>query len=551
MRPTRFEEIVFIDDFFRSSDNLLASHPSNRRFLRRAFGLPAKRLRIPCREMFPRSEGGTLDVAGMMRVLALSPSPAGWAKTCIADLSPLLDSGLLPKFSPETLVIGWGMPPSLMHLLDQQSVSFLDIEISPVRFATHLAFCARTNDRQIEAALSHWRIDEEALWNEATVLQGYFSRRGAAHLFNRDLSVGLFCGQTAIDLALVQKGEIARPIDAIGEIEALAARVDLLVIKPHPYEPDLRHLTALADRIPNVAWTDANIYALLCADNLRFVCGLSSGALREARYFMKETIHLITPDRNDRRALPASCSDWMQVGPGIASLEALASFCAKQPETAMPTSSFPEDALDRAFGARWGLDAQNPGLQDLPWLDVGRDHAFRDGSLPLGWFSFGWSEPGPTGVSLKGTLACIVVPLRAGAWPEMAMPTVRINGKPYRAGKSGFRLSAHLDDPKNPRVLVLKIEHTERSEFFLRQLSVTPDSQVAHLSTRPNASSALAVVTALVCMLWVATHFATNTEVAQAVSSDASNWTLIRHVIGNRVDAMRGDIHLILHQHHV
>jgi len=553
MRPTRFEEIVFIDNFFRSTDNVLASHPSNRRFLRRTFGLPASRLGIPCREIFAQSEGegGTLDVAGMMRALGLSQSPGGWARSCITDLSPLLDNGLLPKFNPEMLVIGWGMPPSLMHLLDQQAVSFLDIEIAPIRFASHLAFCARTNDRQIEAALSGWRIDEETLWNEATVLQGYFSRRGAAYLFDPNLSVGLFCGQTAIDLALVQKGEIARPVDVIEELQALAKRVDLLVIKPHPYEPDLRHLAPLTDLIPNVACTDANIYALLCANNLRFVCGLSSGALREATYFMKEAIQLISPDRNDRGALPASCSDWMQVGPGIASLEGLTSFCAKQPEAASQPSRFPDDALDRAFGVRWGLDAQNPGLRDLPSIDLGGNHALRDGSLPLGWLSFAWGDPAPTGVSIKGSLACIVIPLTAGTWPEMASPTVQINGKPYREGKSGFRLSARLDDRKQPRVLVLKIELAEQSEFLLQQLSVTPETQVAHPGMQAAASSALAVAAALICILWIATYLATNTDVAQLNSGDASEWTLIRHSIATRVGGMRDDIHLILQQHHV
>lgn len=554
MTPTRFEEIVFIDNFFRSSDNLLASHPANRRFLRRIFNLPARRLGISCREVFARSEGGELDVAAMMGALALPQGPAGWAKTCVADLTPLVDQGFMPKFSPGTLAIGWGMPPSLMRLLDQQGVSFLDIEIAPIRFASHLGFCARTNDRQIEAALSNWRIDEEILWNEATVLQGYFSRRGAAHLFDRDMSVGLFCGQTAVDLALVRKGEIARPVDVIEEIQALARRVDLLVIKPHPYEPDLRHLAPLADRIPNVAWTDANIYALLCADNLRLVCGLSSGALHEASYFMKEAIHLIAPDRNNRSALPTSCSDWIRVGPGIASTAGLASFCMNQSETASQPVSFPEDALDRAFGVRWGLDAQNPGLRDLPPLELGRDHAFRDGSLPSGWLSFGWSDPGAVGVSMKGTRACVVIPLAAGSWPETTLPSVQINGKPYHDGRTGFRLSARLNDRKNPRALVLEFEFAGRQDFLLQHLSVTPATQATqatHVNTRSTASSALAVVAALVCLLGIARHLAANTDGLQEKTGGTSDWTLIRHVITTRIDAIRDDIHLILHQHHV
>lgn len=233
----RFREIIFMDDFFRSSDNTLQSHPANRRFLCVAFGLPARRLGMPFREMFPRSEGGELDIAAMMGALSLPRRPEGWAQASIADLGPLAEAGLMPRFHPGMLVLGWGLSPSLMHAIDRGGASFIDLEIAPIRFASHLAFCARTNDRLIEAALAAWRIDEESYWNEAAVLQGYFSRRSAPFLFGRDLRVGLFCGQTAVDLALVRDGKIARPLNALEEVRELAGRVDLLVIKPIPTSP--------------------------------------------------------------------------------------------------------------------------------------------------------------------------------------------------------------------------------------------------------------------------------------------------------------------------
>src|SRR6202012_3669943 len=140
----------------------------------------------------------------------------------------------------------------------------------PVRFATHLALRMRTNDRSIEAALQGCRVDEERFWDEATAIRGFFGRHGASHLFDPGLSIGLFCGQCAIDLALVCDGRVARPVEALDAARVLASKVDLLVIKPHPYEPDLRLLEEFAAGLPNAVWTDANIYALLCADNLRF-----------------------------------------------------------------------------------------------------------------------------------------------------------------------------------------------------------------------------------------------------------------------------------------
>ncbi|SEA73514.1 hypothetical protein [Variovorax sp. YR216] len=544
----RFEEIVFMDDCFRSPDNLVASHPANRRFLRRTFGLPARRLGIPCRDICARSEGGTLDVPTMMRTLGLSQSPAGWARSCVADLAPLVDAGLVPRLGAGTLVIGWGLTPSLMHWLDRQGTSFIDVEISPRRFASHLAFCVRTNDRRIQTALSDWEIDDETYWNEATALKGYFARRGASNLFGADLRIGLFCGQTVIDLALVQEGEIARPADVSEAVKALAERVDLLVVKPHPYEPDQRHLRALSARIPNVAWSEANIYSLLCADNLEFVCSLSSGALLEASYFAKESIPLIEADRNNRAVLPASCSEWMTVGPGIASIECMASLCADSPNSAPKASSYPGDALDRAFRARWGLDAQNPGLPDLPALEASRDHTFRDQSLPPGWLTLGWHDPAPAGAAAKGPFATIVIPLRPGSWPVDTAPLVEINGKPYRDGKFDFRLSAHLNDRRNPRAVVLEFDFAQgKPGFWLQHLRVAPARQSPRAGRRATASSAaLTVVTAIVCALGVMKLVSTNTDPIQA----SSDWTQIQKVVASRVDAMRDDIHVLL-QHHI
>lgn len=598
----RFREIVFMDDFFRSSDNALQSHPANRRFLCRAFGLPAKRLGIPFREMFPRSEGGDFDVAAMMGVLSLPIRPEGWAKSTIADLEPLAEAGLMPRFLPGMLVIGWGLSPSLMHCVDQGGASFIDLEIAPVRFASHLAFCARTNDRLIETALAARRIDEESYWNEAAILQGYFSRRSPPFLFSRDLDVGLFCGQTAIDLALVSDGKIARPIDALEEVRELARSVDLLVVKPHPYEPDLRHLVVLAAQIPNAAWTDENIYAMLCADNLKFVCGLSSGALLEANYFIKPSRRLIAADRHNRSRLPAACSDWTFVGPGIASLEALAEICASPGEFMPRPSRFPDDALDRVFGTRWGLDAHSAGLRALPGLALGRVYEFHSGQAATGWLSFGWHVPEGTGVWTAGERACIVIPLDTvlpkdaperliigfegllfvGTSPRN--PTVRawINGQRAdfqvaqgTAGKADahFHLSTRFRDAKRAGALVLEFDIADpqrpcdlglgnddrRLGFHLQRLSVRPElapaidkaaARVPHAARKRRAgrrTASLWMASACLGLLGAAMLPTGTGNPVASTTTDTSRWNQIKHAVASGAALVRDDLHHLLH----
>ncbi|MGJ7511774.1 hypothetical protein [Variovorax sp. GT1P44] len=600
---SRFDEIVFTDDFFRSVDNTLQSHPSNRRFLFRALGLQAERLGIHCNEIAALSDGGELDVAAMMGVLGLPRDPHGWAKTALADLQPLEESGLIPRFTSTTLVIGWGMPPSLMRHVDRCGASFIDLEIAPIRFGAHLAFCARTNDRLIEETLEGWRIGEEDFWNEAAVLKGYFARRGSSNIFDKDLSVGLFCGQTSVDLALVQNGEIARPADVIEQVRQLARQVDILAIKPHPNEESLGHLEHLAANIPNAAWTDANIYGLLASDNLSFVCGLSSGALQEADYFMKRSFRLISPDRNNRTKLPPNCSDWIPIGPRILSLQGMAKICSVAGPATGRISSVQEDALDRAFGMRWGLDPNNPGLNNFPQLTL--DHAYDicAGRDATAWLTFGWSSPEAAGVWTVGERACIVIPLRADAFANEKTISITLHGTIYapspsraptvRAWLNGQRANVQIRDGRtqlagttfrflrpdaDPQVKALVIEldiadplrptdfghsgDSRRLGFNLQKLSVereSPRDQRDTMQASPmphreresgkNTAKGWAVAATCALLAGVAAFHGGGPD-GRREEANASAWIELKHSVSAGIDTIRGDLQALFWQHH-
>lgn len=537
MGKVRFQQVVFMDDFFRSADNGLQSHPSNRQYLRKLFESAVVRLGMHCREAYARSDGGTIDVAAVMAALGLPCSEAGWARASSVDLGAAGEAGLLLALDPGTLVIGWGMPVSLMNYADRRGAAFIDLEIDPIRFTRHLKFCARTNDRAIERVLASLAVEETEAWNDAAALKGYFARRGDRCLLHPELSVGLFVGQTSIDLSLVAQGVLKRPIDVLERVDELARSVDLLVFKTHPYESSLAHVCELADRLPNVAWTSQNIYALLCAENLRFVCGLSSGALREAGYFLRPAEHLIQPDRNDRQALPSACSDWIAVPAVIASFEVMIEFCkstshvermlrALSPGRVAPAQStghFRADALDHAFGFRWGLDAAQTGLPALPRLKFDQTYGFGSDSPVAGWLAFGWSAPEAWGVWSDGERACLVIPLENGLdnadgalevhlegqlfGPEGAVPPevmASVNGIASRLlwvdgddihAHGRFVMTASLADLKSCRVLVINFSFrnplrpvdfglgpdARRLAFGLKGLRVSTTATVANV----------------------------------------------------------------------
>ncbi|QNK69926.1 hypothetical protein [Variovorax sp. PAMC26660] len=418
MTTRRFHHVIFADDFFRSPANGLQYHVANRRFLRGFFDSALGRLGLPMREVAPLSEGGRIDVARLMDRLELPCTQAGWARACVADLLPLAGRDGMPAFDPGCLVIGWGLTPALQHCIHRSGASYLDIEIDPRRFTEHLHFCARTNDPVIEAALRARCVDEELFWNHAAVLKGYFARRGAASLFDPRLRVGLFFGQSLVDLSLVSGGRTMHPASVVAPLRELAQSVDLLVIKPHPYEPALHDLAPIARAIPNVAWTHENTYALLSASNVHFAASLSSSVLTEARYFRKPGHALIEADRNAAGQLPLACSDWIAIGAGLGAMDFMAAACAggdeeKGRDAAPSTAAWPAATIERAFGARWGFDAQAPGLGEVSELQLGRPYMFHPGSPALGWLSHGWSGFHDEGVRSQGELACLVIPLPA------------------------------------------------------------------------------------------------------------------------------------------
>jgi hypothetical protein len=449
MTTRRFHHVIFADDFFRSPANGLQYHVANRRFLRAFFDAALGRLELPMREIAPLSEGGRIDVARLMARLELPCTPAGWARACIADLAPL--AGLsgrdgrdgLPLFEPGCLVIGWGLTPALQRCIDRAGASYLDIEIDPRRFTEHLHFCARTNDPVIEAALLARRVDEELFWNHASALKGRFARHGAAALFDPRLRVGLFFGQSLVDLSLVSGGRTMHPASVIAPLRELARGVDLLVVKPHPYEPALHDLAPIARAIPNVAWTHENSYALLSAANVHFAASLSSSVLTEARYFRKPAHALIHADRNAPAQLPPSCSGWIPVGASLGSVDCMAAVCGNgiartvQAMHAAPgLSAWPAAAIDKAFLTRWGLDDQARGLPEVAELQTGRPYLFHPGSPAMGWLSHGWTGFDGEGARSEGELACLVIPLPSlpslPSQTSLSQPAARGHQQPYR-----------------------------------------------------------------------------------------------------------------------
>ncbi len=488
-------ELVIADDFFRTTENNIpAASRGNRKFLRGFFGAAAETLGWRVRAVSPESQGGNIPVTAIMDALGLPCDAAGWAAACTADLTPAHQHLDVLALTPASLVIGWGMSPSILRYIDSVGAAFIDVEIHSIRFARHLHLGVRTNDAGIRRELERLRIGDDQFRAAAAGLRGYFARFGDLGIAHDDLRVGLFVGQMSLDLASVGGGRLVQPMDFLEQIAAWAKQVDLLVVRPHPAQDDASHLRALLEHIPNALLTSGNTYGLLCADNLAFVSSVSSGVLNEAPYLTRAKVHrLLVDDRNAADYLPSTCSPWIPVHPEVASVRSLQAFDrARQGRWHWPfarpfdsrQSAFHEDALDTIFSYRWGLETAAKALSTLPELAPGQTWNVAVGTPGSACVEFGysWLPTEPWGVWSIAPRAGFAIPL---ALPEGASagdgfrfslygqlfvmgdhtpPVIRIvvNGRTCTstADQSGnFEWAIELDDDAIARrVLVVSIE---------------------------------------------------------------------------------------------
>jgi hypothetical protein len=296
---------------------------------------------------------GSFEVARYRRRHNLPSSASSWAKL-VNMVIPAEDESYFSDLLGAKLVIGLGVTPALMQLLDRHQIPFVDVEVDSIRFSDDLLLRVRTNSPHLSEYFSCVHLEEAIFSTSIAELRASVARREATTV-TASRSFGLFVGQCGIDLSTVKSGCIAKPSERIKEIRAIAQSVDTLFVKPHPYDNDMRHIAILLDDIPNARLTRSNIYRILSDINLRHVVALSSSVLHEAALFGVKTTKLIEPDRDASDLIPPSISRWYRVPTEEMTHEGFVdAFLGK----AFPRRNAPRRRLDlrRSLRTSWGLE---------------------------------------------------------------------------------------------------------------------------------------------------------------------------------------------------
>jgi hypothetical protein len=200
----------------------------------------------------------------------------------------------------KALVIGYEMPAWLRRLVDARGVTWLDLRMSPLRFASDLYIAMTTNDPDLYARLHPHAASMDDIFAHACLMAAQVRLRHRHHAKVPADAVGpwVYIGQTEADASLIKpEGGFVRVAEHAHALRELVGTAPMLY-KPHPgagafAQREHAQLQALLGR--TVEGCGLETYEMIAAEvPFRFV-GLSSGALQEAQWFGKCAVTLAPP----------------------------------------------------------------------------------------------------------------------------------------------------------------------------------------------------------------------------------------------------------------
>lgn len=230
-------------------------------------------------------------------------SPSQWA-ACYHHLPPAAQGYLLEHWPKRSMVLSYEMPPWLVQVCEQRATSFLDMRLSPLRFASDLYVAMRCSDSVLSARIAARAVPREEIQLEAATLAAnvrmHRQQLESAHSHSfQDLTGGMvFVGHVPGDVSLLSpEGHILRWADFAEPLRALSAGRRLF-FKSHPIAPGFAEQErAELARITGqpVEPCHQSAYQLLSSPEQFELVGISSSLLQEAAWFGKKAYTLHRP----------------------------------------------------------------------------------------------------------------------------------------------------------------------------------------------------------------------------------------------------------------
>lgn len=232
-----------------------------------------------------------VEVQAIYEAFWLKPNIQSWAQIYGAETLPASVEGMLAHIFRDSFVIGFELPPMLVHFLRRQGIGFVDVTLSPVRFMDDLTFSVSASAPEALEAIGAHALPEPLQKLAAGVVSAHVAKHFPKPPRPDTLLVIM---QTGFDRAVVEGKRFVTLRDYMDELEEIARDYSAVLVKQHPLEPQPEIRDMLLCSLPYAEVTEENFYRLVSHRNLRGVAALSSSCIFEARFFGKRQ-HALMP----------------------------------------------------------------------------------------------------------------------------------------------------------------------------------------------------------------------------------------------------------------
>ena len=193
----------------------------------------------------------------------------------------------------DSLVISYEMDACILEILDKLHIPYIDMYLSPIRFLEDQLFAITSNIPDVYKKILKYKLPEESIYLQADYLKTFYLMRDFKKM--QQVPTVLFLGQTMFDRSLINpdNGEIYSILNHKDEFKRSIQGFDNILYKRHPKVSNDIAIVDYLKTLGNVHITTDNFYSLISDHNIRKVVAISSGGLTEAKYFGKETEHLL------------------------------------------------------------------------------------------------------------------------------------------------------------------------------------------------------------------------------------------------------------------
>ncbi|MEH6671178.1 hypothetical protein [Halopseudomonas sp.] len=215
------------------------------------------------------------------------------------EISEAADKYLLSFLSRGVFYIGYEMPPWLVNILEREGLSWVDIRLSPLRFARDMYIVLRGSNVNRLNIRKNWLVKQGEVTLEAGLVKAAVSHNmPKINALECDKKTAVFFGQTPGDASLLSSnGKLLKVADYEAEI-CESAKDSKLVYKRHPYagshgDREVKELQRIVGYRPLEIRHD--VYTCLASHYDHSVLSIASGVCLEAPYFGKNATCLYQP----------------------------------------------------------------------------------------------------------------------------------------------------------------------------------------------------------------------------------------------------------------